>query len=160
MSAFAIKLDLQGLRDSLGGMAAECEEAARPAAQAGAQVLYDDVKRRVAGIKRHTGNLDRSIYQAYSKDNSGKGLAVYHVSWNVKKAPHGHLVEWGHLQRYQVSFDPATRRFITHKDRLLPVPVQVGAKPFMRPAIAKFAMAQQVMADRYVAELRTRGVAT
>lgn len=158
MPAFSLKLDLAALSATLGGMAAQCEEAARPAAQAGAQVLYDDVRQRVAGIKKHTGNLARSIYQAYSKDNSGRGIGTYHVSWNAKKAPHGHLVEFGHLQRYEVSYDPATGRFTTHKDRPLPVPRQVGARPFLRPAMGKFPQAQQAMAERYLAELKKRGI--
>src|SRR5205085_5719958 len=41
------------------------------------------------------GALKASIYQVFSKDNSGSGHATYHVSWNAKKAPHGHLVEFG-----------------------------------------------------------------
>ena len=48
------------------------------------------------------GNLASSIYQAFSQDNSGPGLATYHVSWNHIKAPHAGLVEYGHWQRYQV----------------------------------------------------------
>lgn len=74
--------------------------AVRPAAQAGAQVLYDATKRNVKG--RHTGRLAAAIYQAFSESNSGHLRASYNISWNKTKAPHGHLVENGYLQRYKV----------------------------------------------------------
>lgn len=90
---------LESLFDDLGDVA---EEAARPAAQAAAQVFYDAAKSNVARIKKVSGNLASAIYQAYSQDNSASGLATYHVSWNHSKAPHGGLVEYGHWQRYVV----------------------------------------------------------
>ena len=155
---FSIKVDLGDIDKMLDGVADACVEAARPAAQAGAQVLYDEVQRNVGRIRRHTGNLASSIYQAYSKDNSRAGVATYHISWNARKAPHGHLVEFGHLQRYEISFDPVTKRFITHKDRPLPTPRHVAARPFIRPAMAKMPAAEEAMRLRYLQELQTRGV--
>lgn len=155
---FSLKIDAAGALAMVDGIADTCEAAARPAAQAAAQVLYDEVKRNVGRLKKHTGNLAGSIYQAYSKDNSGNGRATYHVSWNARKAPHGHLVEFGHLQRYEVSFDPQTRRFTTHKDRPLASPRQVAARPFVRPAVARFEQAMQAAQERYLAELQARKV--
>lgn len=140
-SSVTFSMDTSGLNQWLDELQAEALAAVRPAAQAGAQVLYDEVKRNVARLKRKTGNLDRAIYQAFSPDNSADGRVTYHVSWNRRKAPHGHLVEFGHLQRYEVTFDPQTMRFTTHKDRPLPVPRQIAAKPFVRPAMAKFPQA-------------------
>lgn len=140
-SSVTFSMDTSGLNQWLDELQAEAQAAVRPAAQAGAQVLYDEVKRNVARLKRKTGNLDRAIYQAFSPDNSAEGRVTYHVSWNRRKAPHGHLVEFGHLQRYEVSFDPNTKRFTTHKDRPLPAPKQIAAKPFVRPAMAKFPQA-------------------
>lgn len=137
MSTLRISVDSAGMDLALDGIAADAEAAARPAAQAVAQVLYEEVQRNVARIKRKTGNLASSIYQAYSNDNSRQGHATYHVSWNARKAPHGHLVEFGHLQRYEISYDPKTRRFTTHKDRPLAAPKQLAARPFIRPALAK-----------------------
>jgi HK97 gp10 family phage protein len=157
MSGFDLKIDVSGALAHADVVADASDEAARPAAQAATQVIYDRVKSNVARIKRHTGNLDRAIYQAFSADNSGPGRATYHVSWNAKKAPHGHLVEFGHLQRYEVSFDKQTGRFITHKDRPLAQPRQVGARPFVRPAVAVFERAMQAAQDRYIAELQARG---
>lgn len=158
-AALSLQVDLTSLFGELDGMTAECEAAARPAAQAGAQVLYEEVQRNVATrTRRKTGNLASSIYQVYSKSSSRPGFPVYHISWNYKKAPHGHLVEYGHLQRFEISFDPVTKRFTTHRDRPLPQPKQVAARPFVRPAVSAFPRAEQAMLDRYLAELTARGV--
>ena len=158
MSSFSIRVDLSMLEEALRRDAVACQEAARPAAQAGAQVLYDEVVRNVSRIKRHTGNLASSIYQAYSSAKSSPGVATYHVSWNARKAPHGHLVEFGHLQRYEVSYDSKTRRFTTHKNKPLALPRQVAARPFVRPAAAKMPQAEQAMRERLLAELSAAGV--
>lgn len=142
--SMSLTANIAGLDLFLDDLGETTEEAARPAAQAGAQVLYDEVKKNVGQLGKKTGNLDRSIYQAFSRDNSTAGRAVYHVSWNARKAPHGHLVEWGHLQRYEISFDPETRRFTTHKDRPLKGgPKQIAAAPFIRPAMSKFDAAME-----------------
>lgn len=95
-----ISADLVGLNDLINELGDAVEEAARPAAQAGADVLYREVKANVSKIGKKTGNLESSIYQAFSANNSGPGHATYHVSWNAKKAPHGSLLEFGHIQRY------------------------------------------------------------
>lgn len=82
------------------------KDAIRPAAFAGAEVYYNEVMLRVP---RRTGLLAGSIYMVHSEDNSTPGAReTYHVSWNKKKAPHGHLLEFG------------TSR--------------MAAKPFLRPA--------------------------
>lgn len=103
--AFSIKFDASELMDSLDGITEAAEENIRPAAQAGIQVLYDElllrvpvstkIKKKKSGRVIAPGALKASIYQAFSKDNSGKGFATYHSSWNYRKAPHGHLVEFG-----------------------------------------------------------------
>lgn len=163
--SLSIKANLSGLRATLDKLGDRADAAARPAAQAAAQVLYDDVKANVAKIKRKTGNLASSIYQAYSKDNSGPGRATYHVSWNQKKARHGRLVEFGHLQRYEYYQDekgrirPKVRPEMMGKKKptssgrnraaldayyvTLPVPIHVPARPFIRPAMAKFPQAME-----------------
>lgn len=150
-------LDVKALESQLRRDAAAVEDALRPAAQAAAQVLYEEVQRNVQRIKRHSGNLARSIYQVHS-DQSRDGRQIYHVSWNAKKAPHGHLVEFGHLQRYEVTHDPKTGRFITHKDRPLASPKQIPARPFIRPAAAKFDKAMEAARARLFAELEHKGV--
>lgn len=93
--AFKIKFDPSAMLAAMDSVAAGIAAQTRPAAQAGAQELYNEVKRNVAKLGRKTGNLDASIYQVFSKDNSNDKKSTYHVSWNHKKAPHGHLLENG-----------------------------------------------------------------
>lgn len=154
-------ISINGNKGQIAGIFRElvedCDEAVRPAAQAGAQVLVDQVRRNVDKIGTQTGNLKRSIYQAYSKDNSGPKRAEYHVSWNAKTAPHGHLLEYGHIQRYQVRYDKATGKFYTIKSQPLAVPKQVPAKPFVRPAAESHGeKALNAMADRMAEEIGKR----
>ena len=156
MSGFTIKADIGGMLAGIDSLAADIDNAARPAAQAGAQVFYDQVVANVAGIRKKTGNLRRSIYQVYSKDRSAIGKAVYQIGWNAKKAPHGHLVEFGHLQRYEVTYDPKTGRYFTHKDRPI-APIQIAAKPFLNPAKSRAPQAQDAMEQRFFVELQKSG---
>ena len=101
-NTFSIEADLSGLDALLGQLEDGAAEAVRPMAQAAAQVFYDRVKTNVKALGRETGNLEDSIYQAFSPEKSQDGKrAEYHVSWNHKTAPHGHLVEYGYLQRYR-----------------------------------------------------------
>jgi hypothetical protein len=154
-----LSVNLSSLNAMLGEMGDLAEEAARPAAQAAAQVLADEMLSNVQRIRRVTGNLESAIYQVYSKDHSGPGHATYHVSWNHRKAPHGGLVEFGHIQRY-VSFVGSDGKWYTAirsgmrgkrrpargasqaaKDAYyvtLPEPKQIAAQPFARPAAGKF----------------------
>jgi hypothetical protein len=156
-------VDLGGLNRLLDSLGVAAEEAARPAAQAAAQVLYDDVNANVAKLGRVTGNLAGAVYQAFSRDNSGPGRATYHISWNAKKAPHGHLVEYGFLQRYVLyrandgtvrpmvrpgmdgQKKPGRKASQAVKDAYyVPLPGgprQIPAHPFVRPAVAKFRQA-------------------
>jgi HK97 gp10 family phage protein len=103
--AFRIKFSPGSTLTGLDALAAAAETNVRPAAQAGAQVLYEEVLQRVPVAKRARttkggkvippGALKASIYQAFSEDNSTADRATYHISWNHRKAPHGHLVEFG-----------------------------------------------------------------
>lgn len=99
-NTFTIDMDTSGLDAFLDDLGDSVEEAVRPAAQAGAQVLYEAVLANVATLGMNTGALRGAIYQKFSEEKSSDGRAVYHVSWNARKAPHGHLVEYGYLQRY------------------------------------------------------------
>lgn len=155
-NSLTMKIDSQALDELLDSIEGLADEAVRPAAQAMAQVFYDEVKRNVAKIGRFTGNLDKGVYQAYSDSNSNQTKATYHVSWNAKKAPHGHLVEWGHIQRYAVYIDrngdyktairpeargkPKPKRNASQAEKdayyvPLKAPRQVAAQPFIRPAL-------------------------
>lgn len=111
MSGFSVKVDTRSFDAILRQLGDDADAAVRPAAQAGAQVLYDEA-RRLAGAKRKTGNLQSAVYQVFSRSDSGKSNATYHVSWNAQKAPHGGLVEFGHKQRY-VTFRDERGRILT-----------------------------------------------
>lgn len=92
----------------------EIGKSTRPIAQAGAQVLYDEAKRLApvgdkafhkfygTSYKKYgtyyvfaKGSLKNSIYQKFSKDNSGPSNSTYHVSYNWRFAPYAGFVEWG-----------------------------------------------------------------
>ncbi|MEY4416876.1 MAG: hypothetical protein RIQ53_4169 [Pseudomonadota bacterium] len=137
----------------LGAFADRAAEAARPAAQAMAQVLYEAVR---ANIRSDTGTLYRSIYQVHSQDNSVPGgRQTYHVSWNHRKAPHGHLVEWGHYQRHLVTVDDRGR-WITHGDQPLAHPVWIPGRPFMRPAADRFNAAYEAGRAEFIRRVEGR----
>lgn len=158
MSSFSMELDEDLLAADLDARAEVAEAATRPAAQAIAQVLVEAVRSNVSRIKKKTGKLSEAIYQAYSRDNSTETLATYHVSWNARKAPHGHLIENGYLQIYEMVYDERTERFYTRKDRPLAAPRHIAAQPFVRPAQAEIPRAQQAGVDRFNELLRQSGL--
>lgn len=139
-----IAVDTSALKQVLSEFDGELSKETRPIAQAGAQVLYEEVKANVSAIGKHSGKLSNAIYQVFSVDNSLDGVSTYHVSWNARKAPHGHLVEFGHLMRY-VTFIDKSGRWVTVKNQPLAKPRHVAAKPFIRPAMSKFPMALDAM---------------
>lgn len=157
-----LRLDLAALEALMEDLGDGADAAARPASQAAAQVLYDEVQRNISHIPQKTGNLAKSIYQVFSRDNSAMGIATYQIGWNTRKAPHGHLIEFGHVQRYVTylgrdgKFYTAVRRGLKGKVKKpgkgkkvsqavkdayyipLATPKQIAAKPFVRPATARF----------------------
>jgi len=106
MPSVSIKFDDTALQAKLDALRVNLQEAVRPAAQAGAQILYDEVRMRAPiSTKAHStkgksqtyqpGNLKASIYQVYSKSNSGDSKASYQISYNQKKAFYGRFIEFG-----------------------------------------------------------------
>lgn len=150
-------------------------EAVRPAAQAAAQVFYDRVKANVARIPSVSGNLNASIYQKFSPEESIDGKrAVYKISWNQSKAPHGHLLEFGHFVRYKYYVnkkgeyrpmvrpermgDPKPKRRASQAEKdayyvPLPVPWRTTAHRFVGRAIDQGA---EIPAKAAVAEIYRR----
>jgi HK97 gp10 family phage protein len=59
-----------------------------------AKVVYDEAR---LNASRHvkSGKLLGAIYRVYSPERSGDTRKTYRISWNKKKAPHGHLIEFG-----------------------------------------------------------------
>lgn len=104
-----VNMNVRSFREQMRATAEVLNAATRPAAQAGAQIIYDRA-RQLAPIseKPHMfhgthgvygpyqpGNLRDAIYQVFSNDNSYRDVSVYHVSWNANKAPYGAMVELG-----------------------------------------------------------------
>lgn len=128
--------EIDGIAALMDQMGEAVRDAIRPVAQAGAQVLYDRVKLNVAGLGTKTGNLQSAIYQAYMKESSQEGKsALYRVSWNVTKAPHGRLLEHGWIQRYKV-YMGRNGQWYTLKKAPLQTPVQHPGRAFIRRAAA------------------------
>lgn len=66
-----------------------------PGAAAMARVFYHEARAQAA---KHTksGALHDAIYRVYDKgDSAAYDQAIYRISWNHRKAPHGHLIEFG-----------------------------------------------------------------
>ena len=109
---------------------------ARSMAVAGGQVLRDEAKVQAPigdmTESKTPGLLKSSIYLAFKDAKSNGQQVTYGVSWNSKIAPHGHLVEFGHWQPYQV-VRQKDGTWITLVDRPQ-APRWVQAKPFLRPA--------------------------
>ena len=134
----SIAFDFSKIAAKLDNIAKAAKEGARPAAQAGAEVFYQEVKQRVpmsakphkSGKKTYNpGTLRRAVYQAFAERESGDGRAMYRVSFNKTHAFYGRFVEFG-----------------TSK---------MAAKPFIRPAYdAARAKALQAAQDRMNAEVQ------
>lgn len=105
----------------------------RSMAVAAGTVFRDEAQSRAP--EGPTGNLSAAIYLAYSEDRSipDDGLAVYSVTWNKRKAPHGHLVEFGHWQTH-ATYKGSDGKWYTDKRKPLDQPRWVPAHPFLRPA--------------------------
>lgn len=104
-----ISMNVAKFKEVLQAKADELNQATRPAAQAGAQIIYDRARQLVPVSKAahmfygshqvygpySPGTLRDAIYQVFSKDNSFKDVSTYHISWNADKAPYGAMVEFG-----------------------------------------------------------------
>jgi len=103
---------------------------ARSMAVAGGTVIRDEAK-QYAPVK--DGVLRDAIYLAYRGAYSNDKQVTYSISWNAKKAPHGHLIEFGHWQPF-VTIKRSDGSWIT-TDARLKDPKWVPAHPFLRPAL-------------------------
>lgn len=70
-------------------------EPLRRAAAAGALVLYEEM---VPRVPVRTGTLKDSIYRYWLRRDGNAERQTYVVGPNKAKAPHWHLVEYGHMQ--------------------------------------------------------------
>lgn len=120
LATFSVSFNLPAIEKQTDYLRHVIETSVVAATQAGAQVFYDEVKGRAAGMA-NTGNLARSIYQYRNRDEQRPGHAQYKISWRKGRgktklgsakseeqkamsglpiAYHGQLVEYGHIQRY------------------------------------------------------------
>lgn len=91
---FKVDFDTKELEKALSKLSQDVrEDIAKSAAVAGGQVIRDEAKLRVP-VK--SGKLKDSIYVAHSEKDSSDKQKTVTVSWNAKKAPHGHLPEFGY----------------------------------------------------------------
>jgi hypothetical protein len=126
---------------------------ARSMAVAGGTLLRDGAIDRAPvgteeGGSKRPGLLKSSIYLAFKDRRSTAKDVIYAVTWNSKKAPHGHLVEFGHWQFY-ATYKGKDGAWYTDKTRKLAVPRWIPAEPFLRPTIdAEGGAAKQAMIAR------------
>lgn len=130
---------LLGGLDKLGGAK---ESIARAMGAAMGIEVRDEAQVRVPvgtdeGGSITPGLLKSAIYVAYDDQRRllNPGAYRYTVSWNSKKAPHGHLIEFGHWMPYQYA-RTADGDYYTPKP-LTALPGQgfwVNAQPFLGPA--------------------------
>jgi HK97 gp10 family phage protein len=59
-----------------------------------AKAQYDEVRLNAEKNKK-SGTLYSAVYRVYSPEKSTDDQKTYRISWNKKKAPHGHLIEFG-----------------------------------------------------------------
>ena len=104
-----IRMNVAAFKEGLRAKVDVLHAATRPAAQAGAEVIYQRARINapvsdemhyfhIRGKKYGPyapGNLRDSVYQVFSKSNSYKDVSTYHISWNKDKAPYGFMVEFG-----------------------------------------------------------------
>jgi HK97 gp10 family phage protein len=102
---------------------------ARSMGVAGGQVFRDEAK-LLAPVK--DGVLRDSIYLAFRDARSTGDIVTYSITWNHSKAPHGHLIEFGHWQPFKVISLP-DGSYVTTGVRLS-APKWTPAQPFLRPA--------------------------
>jgi hypothetical protein len=112
-ASFTATFDLASVNQWVNHLQDDVRQALRPAAQAGADVLYQQVLANVpVGNRGHwfhgssfrkngrkywfdAGTLKRAIYQAYATKESTDLRPVYSIGVNARKAPYAYMVELG-----------------------------------------------------------------
>lgn len=138
----AVRMNVAGFKEALRAKVDVLHAATRPAAQAGAQIIYERARINapvssdshffyIRGKKYGPyapGTLRDSIYQVFSKENSFKDVSTYHISFNKSEAPYGYIVHNG------------TSRTVAH--------------PFISKAVVETrAEVRQAIKTRYLAEV-------
>ena len=121
-------VDLSSVMAGLDRLSGVAESLARSMAVAAGQAVRDEAKARAPV---DTGRLRGALYLAYREGRSSESQVVYSVSWNSKKAPHGHLLEFGHWQTHAMYKGRDGEWYVGAP---LAQPKWVPAQPFLRPA--------------------------
>jgi hypothetical protein len=139
--ADGIKADFSEWNDAAAKLAGPLKVSlARSIAVGMGEVLRDEAKR---WAPKESGRLQESIYLAFKDGLSDESKVVYSVSWNHSLAPHGHWMEFGHWQPYQIVYNDKLGHFQTlakgkgggaNAKLRKHGPKWVAAKPFLRPA--------------------------
>ena len=104
-----IAMNAAKFQEQLNAAAAKMMTATRPAAQAGAQVIYERARLNAPVSKNahmfhiegrkygpfQPGNLRESIYQVFSTTRSFRDVSTYEISFNKERAPYGFTVTRG-----------------------------------------------------------------
>lgn len=139
----AVRMNVAAFKEGLRAKVDKLHAATRPAAQAGAEIIYQRARLEapvsadshyfyIRGKKYGPyapGTLKNSIYQVFSKDNSYKDVSTYHISFNKSEAPYGFIVHNG------------TSRTAAH--------------PFISKAVVETrAQVREAIKTRYIAEVK------
>ena len=151
------RVDMSGIISGLAKpkiSSAAISSAARAMGVAMGQSVRDEAKERAPVLQpgnegtdsQNPGVLRDAIYLAYDDRRAVLNPSSYRytVSWNSKKAPHGHLLEFGYWQPYLVQRNaqglwttPIPNRTAKGTQRGIPHPeggFAVQAFPFLGPA--------------------------
>ena len=104
-----VNVNIAAFKEQLRTTVDKLHAATRPAAQSGAEIIYQRARINapvsdashffhIRGKKYGPyapGTLKNSIYQVFSKDKSYKDVSTYQVSFNKDKAPYGYIVHNG-----------------------------------------------------------------
>lgn len=104
-----VNVNIAAFKEQLRTTVDKLHAATRPAAQSGAEIIYQRARLEapvsqdshyfyIRGKKYGPyapGTLKNAIYQVYSRDNSFKDIATYHISFNKSEAPYGYIVHNG-----------------------------------------------------------------
>lgn len=115
----SVKQAVTGLDDifkGLDGLLEAREPVARAMGVAMGQVVRDQAienaptlnPQGVGTDNQRPNQLKEAMYLAFDGRRSilNEGYLVYTVSWNAKRAPHGHLIEFGHMLPYEYEVTP------------------------------------------------------
>lgn len=164
MTARRSTVDMSEVLKGLDKLIATKESVARAMGVAMGQDVRDEAKIRAPVLKPENVGLDNqrpfvlrdAIYVAYDKRAGvlNSDSYRYTVSWNSKRAPHGHLAEFGHWMPYQYALT-TDGRYYTPKPLQPNAGFFVAAQPFLGPAFdAKVGSLNRVAAAAGAAKLK------